>query len=336
MLSGYARFEQPEITFSRIDPVGGRCVMAYGSLSFGGDDFLIQDCGNSNWERKGVFRIGYVSRMFFQNEKAGLFVVSGALARIKESRNGFDVKVIRQDADERINDVFFINDSLGWACGENGIIYKTEDAGKTWERKESHTDIGLKEIKFLNAQEGWASGSEYKDGRVTSTVVVTRDGGINWSSLDTENGGGLFPIFLTGLKQGCGIDDHNDIVCSGGASRWRTVYSDNDRREVKRAIFFLNEKQGWVVGDSIWHTDDGGQTWRKQLSLPANTSLVFENVVFVNEKLGWAQTPDAVWRTTDGGKTWIKISDTWLVDLAQKSGRAQYHDARPIFRQLPG
>lgn len=57
-----------DITFSRIDPVGNRCVMIYGSLSLGGDDFLIQDCGGSTWEKKGAISIGYINRMFFQNQ----------------------------------------------------------------------------------------------------------------------------------------------------------------------------------------------------------------------------------------------------------------------------
>jgi photosystem II stability/assembly factor-like uncharacterized protein len=77
----------------------------------------------------------------------------------------------------------------------------------------------------------------------------------------------------------------------------------------------LNEKKGWIAGDRIWHTEDGGETWKQQLALPARASLIFERIVFVNESLGWAQTLDQVWRTSDGGQTWTRISDSWRARL---------------------
>jgi photosystem II stability/assembly factor-like uncharacterized protein len=295
--------------------MANKCVMVYGSL-FGADDFLIQDCGTTSLKWKWTGSLGYVHRMFFQNSMSGWFVVSGALLKVKGDGAGFDATVIRDDKAERINDVFFINEQLGWMCGAGGAIYKTVDAGVTWKRQVVPTDIELKEIKFLNSKEGWVSGSEYRNGRVGVTLV-TRDGGDHWVSLNIEKNLDLSPIFFTDLKHGCGIDDNEAIVCTNDGNTWKAVYSDKGKRKVKSAIFFLNEKQGWVAGDCIWRTVDGGQTWEQQLVLPENDPLNFERVVFVNENLGWAQTLDSVWRTSDGGKTWLMVSNDWTKQLTK-------------------
>jgi photosystem II stability/assembly factor-like uncharacterized protein len=295
--------------------------MVYGSLSFGGDDFLIQDCGNPVWEKQRIISLGYIDRMFFQNETTGWFVVSGALIRVKEDEAGFNVKIVRNNQGERLRDTFFIDERLGWIAGTGGSIYKTEDGGASWKRKESGTDNDLQEIRFLNARNGWASGRESRGGKSVSVTLLTSDGGDSWASLNEEKGIDLFPVFFTSLNHGCGIDDDNGIVCTQDGDKWRVVYSGEGKRKSKTSIFFLNEKKGWVAGDRIWHTEDGGETWKQQLALPATTSLVFERILFVNESLGWAQTLDQVWRTSDGGHTWTKISDDWQPRLKKMRSR---------------
>ena len=313
--TGIAKPAKSDLTFSRIDRIGDKCAMVYGSLSFGGDDFLIQDCGGSSLKWKWTGRLGYINKMFFQNEETGWFAVSGALLKVKGEGVGFDATVVRKDKHERINDVFFINKRLGWICGTDGAILNTEDGGQTWNRKESHTDITLKEIRFLNAWEGWVSGSDYINGKTVNLTLLTKDGGRSWVPLNEDKGLNLSPVFFTSSRQGCGIDEEGAIVCTSDGDKWRVTYSDKGAHKNKNSIFFLNEKQGWIVGDGIWHTENGGQTWTQQLELPAKSTLVFQNVIFVNERLGWAQTLTGVWRTSDGGTSWTKISDTWIEGL---------------------
>ena len=276
-----------DITFSRIDPVGDKCVMVYGTLSLGGHDFLIKDCGGPTWDKKWEGSIGYINRMFFQDEVSGWFVVSGALVRVKDSGNGFDLRIVRDNPGERISDVFFINEKTGWLCGANGTIYKTEDGGMTWEKKESGTDIYLKEIKFLNAREGWVWGSEFRNGQVISITSLTRDGGNSWISLNSV-GSELSPVFFTSLNHGCGIDDDGVIVCTKDGQRWQADYLY--KKNNKNAIFLLNERKGWIVGDCILHTENGGETWKKQLQQQPKPRHFFEQVVFINERFGWARS----------------------------------------------
>ncbi|MEN6406903.1 MAG: YCF48-related protein [Thermoguttaceae bacterium] len=78
-------------------------------------------------------------------------------------------------------------------------------------------------------------------------------------------------------------------------------------------VCFVDAQHGWVVGDRgvIWHTDDGGQQWRRQSS---GVSCPLRTVWFCDENIGWAAggpsspythvSRGVLLSTTDGGQTW--------------------------------
>ncbi len=90
------------------------------------------------------------------------------------------------------------------------------------------------------------------------------------------------------------------------------------------SVFFLDADRGWAVGDRgvIWHTADGGRTWKQQQS-PTHCRL--EAVQFVDGEIGWAvggstqpythQTSGVVLRTRDGGQTWTTVPNLLLPTL---------------------
>ena len=74
-------------------------------------------------------------------------------------------------------------------------------------------------------------------------------------------------------------------------------------------IDFVNEKNGWVVGDSgvILNTKNGGETWEKQLCLTEETLFAVD---FIDTNCGWICSRNSIIRTTNGGKSWeIKYSE---------------------------
>jgi photosystem II stability/assembly factor-like uncharacterized protein len=82
-------------------------------------------------------------------------------------------------------------------------------------------------------------------------------------------------------------------------------------------IFFLDSRQGWIVGSEnnsavLYHTVDGGESWSRFGSQPSSYKLFFLNAVH-----GWALTVDwpqpdtpltALNETKDGGHTWSRNS----------------------------
>ena len=75
-------------------------------------------------------------------------------------------------------------------------------------------------------------------------------------------------------------------------------------KEVPISLFFLDDRQGWIVADqSIWRTQDGGRVWSKLSSLDNAVRLHF-----VNSQHGWAVGEQKkVYETNDGGKQWTEV-----------------------------
>jgi photosystem II stability/assembly factor-like uncharacterized protein/dienelactone hydrolase len=83
-------------------------------------------------------------------------------------------------------------------------------------------------------------------------------------------------------------------------------------------ITFINEKEGWYVNGygSIYHTQNGGETWEKQME---KKGTFFRCIAFVDSLRGFAGTvgtdyfPNVtdtipLYGTSDGGKTWNPVS----------------------------
>lgn len=82
-------------------------------------------------------------------------------------------------------------------------------------------------------------------------------------------------------------------------------------------ICFINEMQGWYVNGfgKIFHTNDGGSTWQKQLE---KEGTFFRCIAFMDSLIGFAGTvgtdyfPNVkdtipLYKTVDGGKSWAPV-----------------------------
>src|SRR4051812_32798756 len=90
------------------------------------------------------------------------------------------------------------------------------------------------------------------------------------------------------------------------------------------AVTFINADRGWAVGDRgvIWHTSDGGRTWKLQNS---GVTCRLEAIQFIDADNGYAvggwtqaythETHGVALRTRDGGKTWQNTPDLTLPGL---------------------
>ena len=106
------------------------------------------------------------------------------------------------------NSIFFINNILGWSCGINGTILRTND-GSSWVFQESNTTIeNFNDIFFINSLEGWAVGTE-----VLSHSV---DSGSTWTEelANQTIGVELRAIYFTSANNGYVVG--NDIVLKYG------------------------------------------------------------------------------------------------------------------------
>jgi photosystem II stability/assembly factor-like uncharacterized protein len=55
----------------------------------------------------------------------------------------------------KLKNLFFINQSIGWACGDSGFVYKTMNSGNNWAIEQISPGIHLNAVTFVNNETGW-------------------------------------------------------------------------------------------------------------------------------------------------------------------------------------
>ena len=89
-----------------------------------------------------------------------------------------------------LNDVFFLNQDMGWAVGELGIIIRTLDGGETFEVLKSNVQENLNSVEFFTSQHGFVVGDN-------GTILETDNGVIDKYCYDNNEAncdtyGGLY------------------------------------------------------------------------------------------------------------------------------------------------
>ncbi len=222
----------------------------------------------------------------------------------------------------RFDDVFFLNENLGWAAnGSTAAVYKTTDGGLTWSQQLSEATLGIntyfRNIEFLNANIGFV-------GTLTNNKFYkTVDGGTTW--LEVTNIG-TAPRAVCGLDcvgtstvYGCGSYMNVPpfiIKSTDSGATWQYINMSAYATGLVE-ILFLDENNGFVSGRDntgaiILKTTDGGVTWThifnsgipgeyvwKMQTLQGNNNVMFGSIESVAPNLG------KLIKSTDAGVTWV-------------------------------
>ena len=192
------------------------------------------------------------------------------------------------------DDIFFVDDRVGWYGNGAGKVFRTTDGGDSWTRVWEKPGTFVRCLAFVDDKVGVLGniGPGYFPG-VTDAVPVyrTEDGGTTWTPVTAIEGA---PV--VGL---CAFDVVQVPFVNAG---------NLDRRPRIVGV-------GRVGGPAayIW-SDDLGKTW-KQGTLPEIGAMAFD-VRFLDEKRGFiasatsadvAQSNALILMTEDGGETWEEV-----------------------------
>jgi photosystem II stability/assembly factor-like uncharacterized protein len=207
-------------------------------------------------------------------------------------------------------DVQFVNQDLGWICGEKGTILFTEDGGENWNNQVSPIGQDLYNMFFIDEMHGWIVGD-------SGTILSTDDGGQNWNKIYTCDTLHLSSVKFMSLQEGWLVgrtSSGNGIILhtEDSGTNWEIQYLDSNNGF--NDIFFVSFTLGWVAGShGIFHTSDGGISWTEQYI----TSDYLQNpkMSFIDSLNGWVSgvisgkaEATILLHTIDGGESWI--SDT--------------------------
>jgi photosystem II stability/assembly factor-like uncharacterized protein len=219
----------------------------------------------------------------------------------------------------RYDDIFFVNDSVGWTASGNGKIYNTRDGGVTWQQQFATTHY-LRSIEFATEKIGFC-------GSLDSTLYKTIDGGQTWTDITAS-----IPTRPKGICGLC-IPDPSTIYgvgkYSGGACVIRSTDGGNTWSYINMTayakglvdVYFFNTNEGFVTGISdtnggvLLYTNDGGATWSYKYKTAVAGDYIWkiqtpDNVNFYASVAGMPFTNDSRYlHSADRGATWILI--TW-------------------------
>jgi photosystem II stability/assembly factor-like uncharacterized protein len=160
---------------------------------------------------------------------------------------------LRYFDDATLHAVHFVDSMVGWAVGDEGVIWNTIDGGKTWERKPTGTRASLRSVQFLNPFLGWVVGrEELAGGGSVGVLLFTRDGGENWQRLLTNAMPGLNQVRFSDPKLGFVFGDGSDQFPTGvfkttdGGRTWEPV--KGPRSPSWLAGEFLGPNKGILAG----------------------------------------------------------------------------------------
>jgi photosystem II stability/assembly factor-like uncharacterized protein len=153
------------------------------------------------------------------------------------------------------------------------------------------------------------------------TIISSMDGGAKWSVL--SNSFGPYELNFFGVAPvggstwivvgGNNLRPSNQGVVlrtTDGGGIWDTVMYSPGR--VVTAVSFANASIGYVAGDSIYRTTDGGATWRGMSPIPVSVQGISFKDPAVGTLVG---SGGNVYRTRDSGTTWVQQQSNTNLDL---------------------
>ncbi len=203
-----------------------------------------------------------------------------------------------------IYSVDYPSDSVGYLCGENGLIMKTTNKGTNWFTLRENKSHDLHSIDFITERTGFSVGDN-------GMILKTTNGGESWDLFDT----GVFQNFRSVQF----LNDNVGFVVGYKGTIFRTTNGGNSWQQIKTAdetnlesIFLTSSNQGHAVGwDGTYYKLDG-------ISQIINNDEVVEprkvfdadslNVVyFLNDTTGFiGGSKGLILKTTNAGESWYK------------------------------
>lgn len=258
----------------------------------------------------------------------------------------------------RIVSTFSLNPLTGWAViqgGATSTILFTETGGTTWTAL-SAPAFSVDRVAFATPAHGVASGRSWdcinrgSQRPCAFSLATTWDGGATWETTWTQEITADVPsptVFTVNLlddqngyawRQSQAPGDGSLMLTHDGGRSWKTLPEPSPDVVIDGAVF-VDKRQGWVVGRrcdgsacsyTVYHTVDGGSTWRQQLTVESLMRRNSSVLRFVDEDHGWLLLgPEgarcgmhgcagALYRTVDGGKTWVL--EDWIMDDHRPEG----------------
>ncbi|MEO8210025.1 MAG: T9SS type A sorting domain-containing protein [bacterium] len=207
-----------------------------------------------------------------------------------------------------LNSIFFIDNSFGFVCGNNGVVFKSVNGGIDWISVNSGiSSVNLNSISFKDLNKGIVVGNDGK-------VYTTTNGGTSWIETNTQTTKNLLKVKY--FSDGIIIAGEYGTLILKQNLLWETIDT-----KIKTAI-------GGITGSGIndIHVCGGGGFIRnnkngsmKFLNFEINPMMAnLVDIFYYDNNLGFAVSSlnTSIIKTTNGGIEWTlpfgtSVKYTW-------------------------
>ncbi len=230
--------------------------------------------------------------------------------------------------DAELCDVCFIDPDRGWAVGDRGAIWHTEDGGRRWQLQTSSVTCRLESVWFLDDRLGWAVGgwTHPYTHKSSGVVLHTRNGGQRWESVPRLALPALRRVRFFDARHGWAAGGMSELYPSGvlatndGGLSWSSIPASTTAPWLSGDFF--DPHTGIVAGDGgllarVWATGlEPSRPARPELRAVRNVRCLAADTPSVEPanggsvaagrlRVGWAVGDGGLAvLTVDGGRSW--------------------------------
>lgn len=230
-----------------------------------------------------------------------LFIFSIILSNLAWAQPDWQKQV--SPTNDHLHDVFFLDDSLGWAYSYGtGLILNTTNGGDSWEIQSQLDSLFFEQIQFVDENNGWLSGER-------GFVYKSSDGGKSW--------GDVSPPVSERILEGF------DWQAKEKPQGWYVLlyaqhFFDADEGFVAGGKFQPSAENAWQKMQPIFlATKDGGRNWEEVEQAPR---AFLNQTTFLNDSLGYAVGSGKIFQTPNKGKSWKTVFENGSSDIGQLRG----------------
>ena len=272
------------------------------------------------------------------------------LLRTFNGGQSWDTLHIRRDYRLIFKSMQFINQSTGYCFADEStldVVYKTTDAGVSWNRLSINSNNQLRCVAFSNESTGIVISAAFQSSNDTTRYYRTTDGGANWSQhllpmyysylskptflnaltgfyiagantiFRTNNGGLNFTSYITpsSISDIKFVSPTTGYFC-GSNGIYKSVNSGTNWYLISTAscfnINFFSPTNGYAGGffGDLFKTTNGDNWTQLTRHYAGQEYEELRDVGFANANTGFVVGEGVLLRTTNGGDNWDKIESS--------------------------
>jgi photosystem II stability/assembly factor-like uncharacterized protein len=249
--------------------------------------------------------------------------------RIIKTTNGGLNWILNEYNFQGVQDIYFVNQDVGYVLGGNSWFYKTTNGGNNWTSVNIYSVNGqnyLYNLYFSDMDTGLGVGTG-------GLIVKTTNGGINWIKKSHGTDNWLWDVRFSDINTGFAAGDYGTLLkTTNGGVNWELsqFYWEDDLSAIANI-----DSYKWFIASGpdgkIFKTTNTGLSWD---TLYTNLYAI-NRLEFINQNTGFGVCKyNTFFKTTNGGMNWIiynnlNYSQNWSMDfIDENTGYAGYKTAK--------